>query len=125
MSLLHHDSRVVMTLDAGGTNFRFSAMRGGRAVTKTVWLPSCGDNLERCLANIIEGFSAVKAKCPASPVAISFAFPGPADYPNGIIGDLNNLPTFRGGVALGPLLADHFGLPVLMVLLGRVGRREI
>jgi len=47
-------------------------------------------------------------------VAISFAFPGPADYPNGIIGDLGNLPGFRGGVALGPLLQKRFNLPVFI-----------
>src|SRR5436190_59762 len=32
MHTFTHDSRVVMTLDAGGTNFRFSAFRGGIAV---------------------------------------------------------------------------------------------
>ncbi len=48
------------------------------------------------------------------PSAISFAFPGPADYLNGIIGDLPNLPAFRGGVALGPLLKDKFKLPVFI-----------
>ena len=36
------------------------------------------------------------------PVAISFAFPGPADYEHGVIGDLPNFPAFCGGVALGP-----------------------
>ena len=46
--------------------------------------------------------------------ALSFAFPGPADYPNGIIGDLKNLPAFRGGVPLGPLLAETFGAPVFI-----------
>src|SRR5260221_6975044 len=105
------DQRIVMTLDAGGTNFRFSAMRAGKAVTETVAMPSNGDNLERCLANIVEGFTRVKNGCPDAPVAISFAFPGPADYPNGIIGDLGNLPGFRGGVALGPMLEKKFGIP--------------
>jgi glucokinase len=48
-------------------------------------------------------------------VAISFAFPGPADYPSGIIGGLGNLPAFKsGGIALGPLLADRFGIPVFL-----------
>ena len=47
------------------------------------------------------------------PVAISFAFPGPADYPNGIIGGyLPNFPSFREGVALGPFLEAKFGIPV-------------
>jgi len=108
------DKRIVMTLDAGGTNFRFSAMRGHKAVTKTVAMPSKGDNLERCLANIVEGFTQVKKQCPKPPAAISFAFPGPADYPNGIIGDLGNLPGFRGGIALGPMLEEKFGIPVFI-----------
>jgi len=108
------DQRIVLTLDAGGTNFRFSAIRASRPLTKTLAMPSQGDNLPRCLANLVEGFTAVKAQCPAPPVAISFAFPGPADYPSGIIGDLGNLPGFRGGVALGPMLREKFGIPVFI-----------
>src|SRR6266704_999091 len=42
------------------------------------------------------------------------ASPGPADYPNGIIGDLGNLPGFRGGVALGPMLERKFGIPTFI-----------
>lgn len=103
-----------MTLDAGGTSFRFAAMRGHKPVTDTVTLPSNGADLDRCLANIVEGFARVKKLCPQPPVAISFAFPGPADYPNGIMGDLGNLPGFRGGVALGPMLEEKFGLPVFI-----------
>ena len=108
------DQRVVMTLDAGGTNFRFSAWRGRRPVTDTVHLPSNGDDLKQCLANLVAGFTAVKRQCPQPPAAISFAFPGPADYPDGIIGDLHNLPAFRGGVALGPMLQHKFGIPVFI-----------
>jgi glucokinase len=108
------DQRIVMTLDAGGTNFRFAAMRGQKAVTETVALPSNGDNLERCLGNMVEGFARVKKKCPQPPAAISFAFPGPADYPAGIIGDLGNLPGFRGGVAVGPMLREKFRIPVFL-----------
>ena len=111
---INDDTRIVMTLDAGGTNFRFSAMRGGKPVTETVALPSNGNDLPKCLANLIDGFSRVKSLCPAPPVAISFAFPGPADYPAGIIGDLGNLPGFRGGIALGPLLEETFGIPVFI-----------
>jgi glucokinase len=109
-----NDKRIVMTLDAGGTNFRFSAIRGNKPVVETVALPSNGDNLDRCLANIVEGFTRAKQACPKPPVAISFAFPGPADYPNGIIGDLGNLPGFRGGIALGPMLQKKFGIPVFI-----------
>ncbi len=108
------DKRIVMTLDAGGTNFRFSAMRANKPVVETVILPSNGDNLENCLANIIAGFTLIKKQCPAPPIAISFAFPGPADYPAGIIGDLGNLPGFRGGVALGPMLEEKFSIPTFI-----------
>lgn len=109
-----HDPRIVMTLDAGGTNFRFSAVQGGRRVVETVAMPSHGHDLDRCLANLVDGFRQVRNRCPHPPAALSFAFPGPADYPNGIIGDLNNLPAFRGGVALGPMLAERFGVPVFI-----------
>lgn len=111
---LESDPRIVMTLDAGGTNFRFAAVRGGRPVTETVAMPSNGDDLAKCLGNLVEGFSKVKALCPEAPSAISFAFPGPADYPRGIIGDLFNLPAFRGGVALGPMLEEKFGIPAFI-----------
>jgi glucokinase len=111
---LDTDRRVVLTLDAGGTNFVFSAEQGGREVVTPVVLPSQGHDLAACLRTLLEGFSQVKAHAPAAPVAISFAFPGPADYPRGIIGDLGNLPGFRGGVALGPMLEDRFGIPVFI-----------
>src|SRR5580692_2981656 len=114
MTGYQHDQRVVMTLDAGGTSFRFSGMRGNQPVTETITLASNGDNLKKCLANLVNGFAQIKKKCPAPPVAISFAFPGPADYPAGIIGDLPNLPAFRGGVALGPMLEQKFRIPVFI-----------
>jgi len=108
------DQRIVLTLDAGGTSFRFSAVQGSCPVTDTVVLPSDGDDLKKCLANIIAGFTEVKKRCPRPPAAISFAFPGPADYPLGIIGDLRNLSGFRGGVALGPMLEKKFRIPVFI-----------
>jgi glucokinase len=108
------DARVVLTLDAGGTNFVFAAVRGGRAVAPPVTLPSNAHDLGLCLDTITDGFSRVKAQAPAAPAAISFAFPGPADYPRGIIEELGNLPAFRGGVALGPMLEDRFGVPVFI-----------
>lgn len=108
------DQRVVMTLDAGGTNFVFSAMRGGEEIVEPVHQSACVDSQSRCLAQIAAGFRAVKTQLQEEPVAISFAFPGPADYPAGIIGDLPNFPAFRGGVALGPFLEEQFGLPVFI-----------
>jgi glucokinase len=111
---LKEDARTVLTLDAGGTNFVFSAIAGGREVVEPVTYPSRADNLAACLATLVRGFSETRARVPQPPVAISFAFPGPADYPRGIIGDLPNLPAFRGGVALGPMLEEGFGLPTFI-----------
>lgn len=110
-----NDSRVVLTLDAGGTNFVFSAMQGAKSITDVVTLAANADNLDRCLETIVMGFDAVKNMLTVSPVAISFAFPGPADYPNGIIGGyLPNFPSFRDGVALGAFLEEKFGIPVFI-----------
>lgn len=109
-----NDNRIVMTLDAGGTNFVFSAMRGGKEIVDPVTLPSASHSLDACLDNLIAGFTAICDVLPEAPVAISFAFPGPADYAAGIIGDLPNFPCFRGGVALGPLLKEKFGIPVFI-----------
>ena len=108
------NDQVIMTLDAGGTNFVFSAICNAAEVVKPVHMSAMGHDLDQCLKNIISGFEAVKEKLTDPPAAISFAFPGPADYENGIIDDLENLPGFRGGVALGPMLENHFGLPVFI-----------
>ncbi len=108
------DKRTVMTLDAGGTNLVFTAMQGNEQVVDEITLPSNADNLDKCMSSIVDGFNQVKSKLKNKPVAISFAFPGPADYPNGIIGDLPNLPAFHGGVALGPMLKEKFDLPVFI-----------
>jgi glucokinase len=111
---LHTDSRIVMTLDAGGTNFVFCAVQAENEILEPITLPARGDTLEEVLRTIIDGFKEVEGKLPVSPSAISFAFPGPSDYENGIIGDLQNLPQFRGGVALGPMLREQFGIPVFI-----------
>lgn len=108
------DDRIVMTLDAGGTNFVFSAIQRGEEIADPVVLPACADCLDKCLGNLVEGFKAIQSSLPEAPVAISFAFPGPADYKAGIIGDLPNFPSFRGGVALGPYLEGIFGVPVFI-----------
>ncbi|MGB2870163.1 MAG: ROK family protein [Bacteroidota bacterium] len=111
---IKNDKRIVMTLDAGGTNFVFSAMQGNREIVTPLTKPSNARDLKTCLETIVSGFTEIRNQLPQSPVAISFAFPGPADYPLGVIGDLGNLPGFRGGVALGPMLAEKFRLPVFI-----------
>jgi glucokinase len=109
-----NDNRIVMTLDAGGTNFVFSAIQSNKEIIEPITLPANADDLGKCLNTILNGFFQIKQNLPTQPVAISFAFPGPADYPNGIIGDLGNLPAFRGGIALGPMLQEKFDLPVFI-----------
>lgn len=112
--MINTDKRIVMTLDAGGTNFVFSAMQGGKEITSPLNLSANPNDLNSCLETLKQGFLHVREHIPDVPVAISFAFPGPADYPAGIIGDLPNFPSFRGGVALGPFLEDIFKIPVFI-----------
>ncbi len=109
-----NDERIVMTLDAGGTNLVFTAIQGNEQILDEIRFPSSPNDLKKMLSTLVEGFNTVKSKRTKEPIAISFAFPGPADYPNGIIGDLGNLPCFRGGVALGPFLENKFNLPVFI-----------
>lgn len=110
--MYENDKRIVMTLDAGGTNFVFSAVQGCREIITPIALPAVADNLTECLNGLVDGFTQVMDSLPEKPAAISFAFPGPADYEHGVIGDLPNFPAFRGGVALGPFLSEQFGMPV-------------
>ncbi len=110
-----HDSRTVVTLDAGGTNLVFGAMKGCEYITEPITYPSNAHDLDLCLDTMVSGFREVIDSLDEKPVAISFAFPGPADYPNGIIGGfLPNFPSFREGVALGPFLENEFGIPVFI-----------
>jgi glucokinase len=109
-----NDQRIVMTLDAGGTNFVFSAIRGNEEIVPSLTLPSEANNLEKSLGAIEHGFRLINKAIDGAAAAISFAFPGPADYPAGIIGDLGNLPAYRGGVALGPMLEEKFDVPVFI-----------
>ncbi len=108
------DDRVVLTLDAGGTNLVFTAMQGGKAITEPITKPCLSHDLDVILKDIKNGFEEVAVQVRKKIYAVSFAFPGPADYRTGIIGDLPNLPSFRGGVALGPFLERALNLPVFI-----------
>jgi glucokinase len=112
--MYEQDPRIVMTLDAGGTNFVFSAMQGCREMVDPIHLPTAPDDLSHCLSTLVAGFLEVRKRLAGTPEAISFAFPGPADYAHGVIGDLPNFPAFRGGVALGPYLEAQFGIPTFI-----------
>ncbi|MTI87031.1 MAG: ROK family protein [Balneolaceae bacterium] len=107
-------SKTILTLDAGGTNFVFSAIKDEQQIVEPIRLPAQAHDLDLCLENLVKGFRAVIDEIDDQPDAISFAFPGPADYPNGIIGNLPNFKAFNGGVAMGPMLEDEFGIPVFI-----------
>ncbi len=111
---LNTDQRTVLTLDAGGTNFVFTAIQANQEIVSPVILPSNADELLHCINTIEEGFHAVMVQLKQKPVALSFAFPGPSDYRTGIIGKLNNLPAFKGRVPLGPILRNKFNIPVFI-----------
>jgi len=108
------DNRIILTLDAGGTNFEFSAIQGNKAVVDPIKLPAEAHNLEKCLGNIVLGFSKALEATEGKADAISFAFPGPADYALGIIGNLPNFKAFNDHTPLGPILEDMFNLPVFI-----------
>ena len=91
----------------------FGAMQRGEFIVEPLVLPAHADDLDLCLKTMVEGFRTIIDQLDERPAAISFAFPGPADYPNGIIGgQLLNFPAFREGVALGPYLKKKFSMPV-------------
>jgi len=113
MANFRTDSRIVMTLDANSAVMVFGAMQGGEFIVDPITLDANAHDLDLCLQTMVKGFRMVRDQLDRQPAAISFAFPGPADYPNGIIyGYLLNFPSFRGGVALGPYLRKKFGIPV-------------
>ena len=103
--------KIIFVLDAGGTGFKFSAVQDFKEIVEPFTIKTASETLEEQLQKIIDGFKRLKEQC-GEPAAISFCFPGPADYPNGIIGDLANLPLFRGGVALKDMLENEFNVPV-------------
>jgi Transcriptional regulator/sugar kinase len=111
---MNNTENIIFVLDAGGTGFKFSAVQNAREIIEPFTIPSAGNTLEEVLQKIITGFRMAQEKCGAMPKAISFCFPGPADYPNGIIGDLENLPHFKGGVPLKQMLENEFQVPVFI-----------
>ena len=111
---INNDTRIILTLDAGGTNFIFSAIQGNKQIVNPIHRHSNAHNLEKCIDTIIQGFKFVNKKLSKTACAISFAFPGPADYKKGIIGDLPNFKAFNDNIPLGPILEDEFNLPVFI-----------
>lgn len=61
--MYENDHRIVMTLDAGGTNFVFSAIRGCREIVAPVRLDAVNDDIARCLDALVAGFEAIEKNC--------------------------------------------------------------
>ena len=57
--MYHFDNRIVITLDAGGTNLVFGAMRGCEFIVEPVTIPSRADNLDLCLQAMVNGFKTI------------------------------------------------------------------
>lgn len=106
--------RIIFSLDAGGTNLVFSAIEGGRVLDQTLTLPSQSDSLETFFLKLKEGFSGLEKKLGVHAAALSFCFPGPADYEAGIIGKLENMPFFTDGIPLARMLENAFKIPVFI-----------
>ena len=68
------DKRVVMTLDAGGTNFVFSAIQANKEIIEPIILPANAGNLTSILKIIIKGFEQVISILKNKTDAISFVF---------------------------------------------------
>lgn len=107
-------NNTILTLDAGGTNLVFNAIRNAKAASSDFSLAAESGSLEELLQKIISGFEEAEKQSGDKADAISFSFPGPADYENGIIGNLENLPWFRGGIALKKMLENEFQIPVFI-----------
>lgn len=111
---INESEAIILTLDAGGTNFVFSAMQQGEVIGDLVRLPASTTDDISCTKTIIQGFELLKQQIQKKIAAISFAFPGPADYKNGIIGDLPNFPGINGNYPLKSILENHFNCPVFI-----------
>ena len=64
------DNRVVATLDAGGTNFVFGAMKACEFIIDPISVPAQAHDLDLCLKNMINGFRQVFDKLDEKPSAI-------------------------------------------------------
>ncbi len=109
-----NDPRTIFTLDAGGTNYVFTAIKACQKIGEQITLPAEADNLDKSITNIKRGFAILAETTQTKPSAISFAFPGPADYENGVIFNIGNIPAFAGGVALADILQNEFNVPVFI-----------
>ena len=65
-----NNSKVILTLDAGGTNFVFSALKSGNFITEPIQLNPNKHDLNKCLDTIFLGFTETIKQCTERPSAI-------------------------------------------------------
>ena len=93
----------VITLDAGGTNFVFGAMRANEFIVEPITVSSNAHDLDKCLATMVDGFRQIIDRLDENPSPSRSHSPVRPTIRNGIIGGLSaEFPSFRDGVALGP-----------------------
>lgn len=109
---MKQSKQIILTLDAGGTNLVFNAVDAQNIVICSTTLHAPSASLDEFLKKLLAGFHTINKESGNVAKAISFCFPGPADYEKGIIGDLENIPEFKGGVALKQMLENEFRIPV-------------
>ena len=51
-----NNSPIIFILDAGGTGFKFSAVRNGQEIIEPFTIPSAAPTLEEVLMKLINGF---------------------------------------------------------------------
>lgn len=108
------EENIILTLDAGGTNLVFNAINSNYKVISSTTLTAQSNTIDEFIEKLIVGFGDIHNNTNKLAKAISFCFPGPADYEKGIIGDLENLPFFKGGVPLKNILENIFNIPVFI-----------
>ena len=64
-----YDNRIVVTLDAGGTNFVFGAMRANEFIVDPITVPSNAHDLDLCLRTMVDGFRKIIDRLDEQPVA--------------------------------------------------------
>ena len=72
---MNDTNNTIFVLDAGGTGFKFNAMRDFRQIIDAFTIPSAADSLDAVLHKIIQGFRMTEERCGCRPRAISFSFP--------------------------------------------------
>ncbi|MDD4778522.1 MAG: ROK family protein, partial [Fermentimonas sp.] len=74
--MLNNKGKVILTLDAGGTSFVFSAISDNKEAVEPITSEAFPADLGRCLETMVDCFNRVIEKLDTYPAAISFAFPG-------------------------------------------------